>query len=170
MRAHPLVILALAALLMAGCGDTDPSGPTSEATEAAMNIDEGQAHYQDLIEKIRSTGQCAGQPLAWQEIEPESVEGAASDDEGNYTAYIYRGPFLGSDLKCHGEDFTSTVKEITAVLEADGGVADDVVLNNDDDYAQGGEVKWRDADGATFTFSSGVKTSFSMVSGKLPAP
>ena len=133
-----------------------------------MNIDEGQAHYRDVIEKIKATGRCAGKPLAWEELEPESVEGADSDETGAYTAYVYRGPFLGSDLPCRGEDFTAIVKQITAVLEDNGGVADDVVLDDDSDHAGGGEVKWRDNAGATFTFSSGVRSSFSMVSDPLP--
>lgn len=133
-----------------------------------MNIDEAQSHYREVIRQIRDDVQCGGRSMDWQEIEPESVEGAESGDQGDYTAYVYRGPFLGSDVACHGEDFTAAVKQISTVLEQHGGLADDVVLDETDEYGKGGEVKWLDDFGATFTFSSGARSSFSMVSGTLP--
>ncbi|RYE77632.1 MAG: hypothetical protein EOO74_06565, partial [Myxococcales bacterium] len=143
----PLLAVAALLLLLSGCGSSPTDTPTespTDSSETSMNIDETKDHYTRVLQEIQRVVRCGGKPLAWREDRPESIEGAESDDNGDYTAYLYRSPMLVAEQSCHGQEFKDAIAAITQVIEDNGGIKDDVVLNGSDDYAQGGDVKWLD--------------------------
>lgn len=172
MRPLLLAAVTVLGLLLAACGtpgapDPDPAD-TDDPKQASMDIDEAKAHYSRVLEQIRAEVQCDGETLTWRESEPESIDGTGTVEEGRFSAYVYRSPLFVADTSCHGEDFQSAVAAISRILEASGGIRDDVVLDSDDAFTLGGQVKWLDVHGASFTFASEKATVLSMVTGELP--
>lgn len=166
MRTPLLAIVALL-LFLSGCGSS-PTDPPTDSPEASMNIDEAKSHYTQVLQEIQRVVRCDDRPLTWRESKPGSTDGAESDDNGEFTAYIYRSPLLVADQTCHGPAFRDAVDAITQVLEDNGGVKDDIVLDDSDDYARGGYVKWQDTNGATWSFGSEKSTVLSVTSASLP--
>lgn len=163
-----LPTLAAVALLTAACGNSGTPASPPSAQRNAMNIDEAKAHYEKITTQVREQVTCDGKALPWKVEEAGGAEPTGPmDDEGNITAYTYRGPFLTAKVSCNqaAGDFDTLVSQVTDILEANGEVADTQQLA-DGLGTDGAEYRWLDGHGTSFTLSSGAWTSFSFVSEK----